>query len=95
MKSNNPNKYVNFTEADGNYTNYYNYTENPYSFNLIEDPRFENAEPNRGLTGPPEYIEGQRVVKYKDDDALMIFPDTEDINWFTPENIQMLPLIKL
>lgn len=95
MVSNNPNKYVNFTEADGNYTNYYNKTENPYSFNLMEDPRFENAEPNRGLTGPPEYVEGQRVVKYKDEDALMIFPDTEDINWFTPENIQMLPLIKL
>jgi hypothetical protein len=61
---------------------------------MKDDPRFVNAEPNRGLTGPPMYVDNEKLVKFKNSDAMEIWL-TEDSNWFAPENIQMLPLIKL
>lgn len=96
MTDDNPDKYEYFTENnDGDALNFKSNIVYPYSFTLKEDPRFINAEPNRGLTGPPIYIDDIKLVKFKDDDAFQAFPQTTDINWFCPENIQMLPLIKL
>lgn len=96
MVNTNPDKFENFTEnTGGDAIKFKSSIHYPYSFSLIDDPRFQNAEPNRGLTSPPIYEDVHKVIKFKDTDALEVFYDTTDINWFSPENIQMLPLIKL
>lgn len=96
MVNDNPDKYEHFTESDGNLSvNFIKNIKHDYSFTLKDDPRFQTAEPNRGLTSKPFYIDATKVTKYKSEDAAEIFHGTTDINWFTPENIQMLPLIKL
>lgn len=86
----------NFTEADGGkMTMYYEtYKDNPYSLLHGEDPRFENAEPNRGITSPPIELGNAIIHYYKKSEASTIFM-TQTENWFTPENITMLPLIKI
>lgn len=86
----------NFTEDDGNKMNIYYKTFKDYPYSLIhgEDPRFENAEPNRGITSPPIDLGNSTIYYYKKTDSSTIFTTQTD-NWFTPENITMLPLIKI
>lgn len=55
------------------------------------DPRWRNAEPNRGVTGPP-IDQGIIDEKYVSASANSI---TGEIKWFQPECVQMVPLIKL
>ena len=65
-----------------------------FSFSLIDDPRFENAEPNRGITSPIH-----RTFQYDNVIHVKLNSNTSnfggDGNWFSPENIKMLPLIKI
>jgi hypothetical protein len=90
-------KIENFTEDDGGKmkTYYDTYKDYPYSLIHAEDPRFENAEPNRGITSEPKELGSTTVYYYKKSDAASVFMNTTSQNWFTPENITMLPLIKI
>lgn len=65
-----------------------------YSFDISEDPRFNNAEPNRCITsGPIEYtISGFTYNKNELSAAGNTFSESY---YFAPENVKMLPLIKL
>lgn len=87
----------NFTEDDGAKMNLYyeTYKDYPYSLIHAEDPRFENAEPNRGITSEPKELGSTTVYYHKKSDASSVFMNTSSQNWFTPENITMLPLIKI
>ena len=88
MVDNNPDKYENFTEIEGDKEQkFLNNIPYSYSFSMIDDPRFQNAEPNRGLSSAPIYEETHKLVKFKDSDAMEVFYDTTDVNWFSPENI--------
>lgn len=55
------------------------------------DPRWRNAEPNRGITSPP-IDEGIIDQKFRTASANTL---TGEVKWFQPEFIQMVPLIKL
>ena len=55
------------------------------------DPRWKNAEPNRGITSPPIDM---GIIDEKFRSASANTADGE-IKWFAPECIQMVPLIKL
>ena len=66
MVDDNPDKYEHFTESDGNLSvNFIKNIKHDYSFTLKDDPRFQTAEPNRGLTSKPFYIDATKVTKYK------------------------------
>lgn len=56
------------------------------------DPRWRNAEPNRGLTSEPI---SQKGVNEKFQSASANSGGTGQIEWFNPENIKMVFLIKL
>ena len=65
-----------------------------YSFDISEDPRFNNAEPNRCITG--------RAISYTISgytyNKNQLAAEGNSFNnsyYFAPENIKMLPLIKL
>lgn len=64
-----------------------------------EDPRFESAEPNRGRTSTPKKQKTVNEVcslKYDINKNNFEQNTTEgNAEWFSPENIKMLPLIKL
>ena len=69
--------------------------EHPYGFEHFEDPRFESAEPNRGRTSPPinvEEITNITTFKRQQNEDNFTLSNGE---WFCPENVKMLPLIKL
>lgn len=69
--------------------------EHPYGFEHFEDPRFESAEPNRGRTSPPinvEEITNITTFKRQQNENNFTLSNGE---WFCPENVKMLPLIKL
>ena len=55
------------------------------------DPRWRDAEPNRGVTGPP-IDQGIINEKYVAASANSV---NGEVKWFQPESIQMVPLIKL
>lgn len=55
------------------------------------DPRWKNAEPNRGITSPPIDM---GIIDEKFRSASANTADGE-VKWFQPEYIQMVPLIKL
>lgn len=55
------------------------------------DPRWKNAEPNRGLTSPPIDM---GIIDEKFRSASANTADGE-VKWFAPESVQMVPLIKL
>lgn len=61
------------------------------------DPRFVNGEPNRGITSEPIYdnLRDTGVTYFKGEDARNNFWLSETSDWFAPENVQMLPLIKI
>lgn len=68
-----------------------------FSMTIDSDPRFINGEPNRGLTSEPIYDSSKDtgVTYFKGEDAANNYWLAESSNWFAPENIQMLPLIKI
>lgn len=55
------------------------------------DPRWRDAEPNRGITSPPidQGIVNQKLKAATANSA------SGEVKWFQPESIQMVPLIKL
>lgn len=55
------------------------------------DPRWKNGEPNRGITSPPIDV---GIIDEKHTSASKNQMNGE-VLWFAPENLQMLPLIKL
>ena len=67
------------------------------SFEHYEDPRFDTAEPNRGRTSIPinskelETCASFRYAKNQENFNYIVGAG----EWFAPENIKMLPLIKL
>lgn len=99
LDDDNPDKYSSFTTADGDLmSDYFNSIKGyNYSLRFNEDPRFVHNEPNRGVSSPPhESKESETtLVNFKNEDAKAIFFNTSSYNWFSPENVQMLPLIKL
>lgn len=68
-----------------------------YAMTIEFDPRFVNGEPNRGITSEPIYDNSRDtgVTYFKGEDARNNFWLSETSDWFAPENIQMLPLIKI
>lgn len=89
-------QYENFTESDGGYKEYYNeHKDKWFTFTMGEDdPRFENAEPNRGIssmkTGEINNFNDQKTAM-----NLTNWPKSTSNTFFSMENITMLPLIKL
>lgn len=70
---------------------------NWYGWEHYEDPRFDSAEPNRGRTSPPvNSIILDSVSKSRYEINKEHYPlDLRAAEWYSPENIKMLPLIKL
>lgn len=71
-----------------------------YGWEHDEDPRFATAEPNRGRTSVPTRPKSTGAVctiKYENNsNNFTINAQSEnEAEWFAPENIKMLPLIKL
>lgn len=73
-----------------------------YGWEHPEDPRFESAEPNRGRSSTPiqqtifkDCISYIRYEKNKESFNITLDPTIKEAEWFSPENIKMLPLIKL
>ena len=73
-----------------------------FGWEHYEDPRFETGEPNRGRTSVPvtdntEYLESSvSYHRYEENkNNWNIATTLNNAEWFSPENIKMLPLIKL
>ena len=73
-----------------------------FGWEHYEDPRFETGEPNRGRTSVPipdntEYLESSvSFHRYEENkNNWNIATTLNSAEWFSPENIKMLPLIKL
>ena len=77
------------------------FNSNPYGWEHYDDPRFSTSEPNRGRTSNPinhQYIDSLSKVRYEMNGVNFEFHTTsnyKNAEWFSPENIKMLPLIKL
>lgn len=68
-----------------------------FGWEHCEDPRFDSAEPNRGRTSSPVnsiLLDSVSSVRY-DLNKRNYTINTNPAEWFSPENIKMLPLIKL
>lgn len=86
----------NFTYSDGDYKGYYEYHKDKW-FSFVmgkDDPRFENAEPNRGLSATKSH-EGFHFDDQKITKNLSNWYKTTATTYFSMENITMLPIIKL
>lgn len=73
-----------------------------YGWEHYEDPRFDSAEPNRGRTSTPinqtpirDCISYIRYDQNKNSFNITMDESIKEAEWFSPENIKMLPLIKL
>lgn len=73
-----------------------------YGWEHPEDPRFESFEPNRGRTSTEKnqkiYNDSVSYIRYeknKESFNITLDPVIKEAEWFSPENIKMLPLIKL
>ena len=75
---------------------YYNY-EKPYwfSFRIKDDPRFETAEPNRGITSSPYNIETYNYIKESKSEINKRNFGSDTVNFVSCENQKLLPLIKI
>lgn len=75
------------------------FNNNPYGWEHYEDPRFETGEPNRGRTSAPvmrERTECISSIRYDLNKENFSHSGNDKLaEWFSPENIKMLPLIKL
>lgn len=66
-----------------------------YSFRLQDDPRFDTGQPNRGITSPPTQTINYSsfpITKYDVNKSNFYLTNA---NFFAPENVKMLPLIKI
>jgi hypothetical protein len=75
---------------------YYEY-EKPYwfSFRIKDDPRFETAEPNRGITSSPYNIETYNYIKESKSEINKRNFGSDTVNFVSCENQKLLPLIKI
>jgi hypothetical protein len=62
---------------------------------MDEDPRFVNFEPNRCITGPPRPVTLGSGATYNKNEINKNASSTGTCFYFAPENVKMLPLIKL
>lgn len=76
----------------------YEYEKNHwYGWEHYEDPRFDSSEPNRGRTSEPVNVKELDTVSKKryEINGKNFTINQDKGEWFSPENIKMLPLIKL
>lgn len=71
-----------------------------YGWEHYEDPRFDSFEPNRGRTSTPVNNSSKSkticTIRYeKNENNYNVTEESSGAEWFSPENIKMLPLIKL
>ena len=77
------------------YIDYYDYQKGwEYSFRLIDDPRFETGEPNRGITSAPISSNKLYEVIHKSEINTENYPYS-NANYFSMQHISMIPLIKI
>lgn len=79
---------------------YYHYQKDSwYGLLPYEDQRFDNSEPNRGLSSEPIPFTGSMKLFYKKMQENQAYGSDKNGNakfgFFSPEHITMLPLIKL
>lgn len=79
---------------------YYHYQKDAwYGLLPYEDQRFDNSEPNRGLSSEPIPFTGSIKLFYKKLEENFAYGSDKNSNgkqgFFSPEHITMLPLIKL
>ena len=81
---------------------YYKYhSASWYALLPKEDPRFDNSEPNRGISSPPIPSTTEINIRYEklNDNAKGYQPhknnDYAKRGFFSPEHVTMLPLIKI
>ena len=89
--------YENFVnEGDGDYKDYQkDNMDNWFSFVMgKDDPRFENAEPNRGISSTKTAMDFH-FNDLKTAKNITNWPNTTSPTFFSMENVTMLPLIKL
>ena len=93
---------INFGASDITNKIEYENTTGWYGWEHYEDPRFESAEPNRGRTSTPinqtpikDCISYIRYEQNKQNFNITMDDSIKEAEWFSPENIKMLPLIKL
>lgn len=86
----------NFNDTDGGYKEYQKYNMDKwYSFEIgKDDPRFENAEPNRGISSTKTAMDFH-FNDLKTAKNITNWPNTTSPTFFSMENVTMLPLIKL
>ena len=65
-----------------------------YSFRMIDDPRFDTAEPNRGITSGPSFSEDLYDIIRKSQINQLNYPGS-NANYFSMEHVSMIPLIKI
>ena len=65
-----------------------------YSFRMIDDPRFDTAEPNRGITSGPSFSGDLYDITRKSQINQLNYPGS-NANYFSMEHISMIPLIKI
>ena len=85
-----------FTYTDGRYKEYCDEHRNKwFTFTMgKDDPRFENAEPNRGISS----MKTDETNSFNDEKTstnITNWPNTASNTFFSMENVTMLPLIKL
>ena len=69
--------------------------ENISTSSTNDDPRFENAEPNRGITDIAYYEEIDKSDDRKLEINLSKFYNCTSTSYFSMENVTLLPLIKI
>jgi hypothetical protein len=65
-----------------------------YSFKMIDDPRFDTAEPNRGITSGPSFSGDLYDITRKSQINQLNYPGSK-ANYFSMEHVSMIPLIKI
>ena len=75
---------------------YYEYEKDYWwSFRLQDDPRFDTGEPNRGITSPPTLTTTYSSIPITKTEINKTNFYLTNANYFAPENVKMLPLIKI
>lgn len=103
LTANNPTRFVdsyNFAEMKGLRYELQSYQDvatnviqwGDYTYEKHPDPRWRNAEPNRGLSSEPVNVTG---TNEKYESATPSGSGQAHVEWFNPESIQMVYLIKL
>lgn len=78
------------------FTKYYEYEKDYWcSFRIQDDPRFDTGEPNRGITSAPIMTQTYSEIPITKRKVNEIHFYLSNGSFFSPENVKMLPLIKI